>query len=327
MVENSLLHIVQTGTCHPICSSSTQQSCAADMRTFVGHGSPSTVFHGDRAPSLDLKSRTLFSVVAALLVALLLLMFLTGIRMCVLRPQLTCMLQNSTALARVKRYETWAVHMFLYQSVPLCRKQKRTARMEAVGSRKMLHHAQRQAHEDFYSNQDLSAQLSLAQHSLTQQVSNVAVGAPRRRHPSPYTMPAKTLNTESWNGTSTTAETFSMVLKSTHDAWSTPDKDDYHRGCSTGSTLVRAGMLTHDTPDDPLASPCALTWQCASTEWYGTVTHDSSHLSPPVLARPDGADTGILPHAGGGHSLPDSSSDTFLPLPPLFSCYGEETNW
>ena len=59
------------------------------MREFVGHGSASSVQPGERAPSLDVKSRTIFSVVAAMVVALLLLLLFTGIRMCVLIPTRT----------------------------------------------------------------------------------------------------------------------------------------------------------------------------------------------------------------------------------------------
>ena len=103
MVDNSLLQLVRTGSCVPICSSSTQDSCAAEMRAFVDQGSTSSVLPGDRAPALDVKSRTVFSVVAAMLVALLLLLLLTGIRMCALSPSPLPFLQwmytvlNSTA--------------------------------------------------------------------------------------------------------------------------------------------------------------------------------------------------------------------------------------
>jgi hypothetical protein len=219
----------------------------------------------------------------------------------------------------------------------LCRKQKRAACMEALGSRKMPNTTASRAHEDFASNEDLGSQISLAQHSLAQPLRTVAVGAPRRRHTSPHMIPIKPSSTESWTGTSRTADSCSMVVNSTHNAWRTPDKDDYHGDC-TGSTLVRADLISYanDDPDDPLALPCQLGWRSVSTEWYETVMlGSSSDFSPPVLARPQDPDTARdspdqLLQASGVHSLTklhnDYSSETLLPFPPVVGCEDKDNN-
>jgi hypothetical protein len=86
MVEASLLHLVRTGDCQPICSSGAQHSCEADMRNFVDQGPTSSLKPDDRSLSLNARSRTLVSAIAALVVALLLLLLLAGIRMCALQP-------------------------------------------------------------------------------------------------------------------------------------------------------------------------------------------------------------------------------------------------
>ena len=199
---------------------------------------------------------------------------------------------------------------------PLCRKQKRTARTEAIGSRKGQQAATRQVHDALCSSQDVSAQLSCATHSMAQPLSTMA-GAPRRRHFSPH-MSIKLTSTKSLNGAGTQAGSCPMVLRSANDTWSTPDRDDYHGDC-TGSTFVRGDMHAFDNGEDPLASPCTLDWRCASTEWYETQANSSSHLSPPVLTRPADADSRLLSYAGSVHSVTGYSSDTFLPLPPLQS--------
>jgi hypothetical protein len=211
-----------------------------------------------------------------------------------------------------------------------CRKQKRAARKEASASKKMLHHAPRHAHEEFHSTKDLSAKLSLTTHSLAQQLSIEA--APRRRHFSPNQIPNDTFSRESWHDAGTATDTSSMVLKSSHYAWSTPDKDDYHGDC-TGSTLVRADICcTCVKSGDLLASPAAL-GQHANTDWYETAMHDaSSNFSPPVHTRlpagtgSAGQSSGSLPQAWGVHSHTDYSSDILLPLPPLFDSDREQDN-
>ena len=206
----------------------------------------------------------------------------------------------------------------VWQPVLLCRKQKRTARKEVLGARKGQQAAPRRVQDGIYNSQDISAQLSLDTQCIGQPVSTMAGAAPRRRHHSPHTGIYDS-GTKSSKSICTPADSCSMVLKSANDTCSTPDRDDYHGDC-TGSTFVRADMHAHDNRDDPLASPFALDWRCASTEWYETQAHStSSHLSPPVLSRPIEPDSRLLSYAGSVHSLSGYSSDTFLPLPPLNS--------
>lgn len=81
IVDRQLLNLVRAGTCTPMCAS-THQTCAADMRAFVDGGSKSSVTPEGRSLPLGFEPGKVFLVVAAMLAALLLLIFVTVIRMC-----------------------------------------------------------------------------------------------------------------------------------------------------------------------------------------------------------------------------------------------------
>jgi hypothetical protein len=90
-LETSLIQLVRNGSCRYVCSS-THQTCAADMRAYVDSiATPSVKTHGGD-PAKQWRSRALFVVITAVLLALLLLVIFTVIRMCVLLQHV--MLEN-----------------------------------------------------------------------------------------------------------------------------------------------------------------------------------------------------------------------------------------
>lgn len=209
--------------------------------------------------------------------------------------------------------------------------------MEANAAKKLPHQDPRDTNDEFYSDQDMSGHISLSQHSFAnsaQQLSAATAGA-RRRHPSPHHIECNS-DLEPWNGASSTLNTFPMTNFTPYKAYSTPDKDDHHRG-DNGSSLLSTYMRTHtqSVSEDPLASPGAYAWQRGGTPWFEAVTCSSSlDFSPPVLhtnsdtTGPTGHSSSRQSHISGVQSVTDYSSEsTFLPLPPPFGYNKLDTSY